>query len=57
MPDNAHARVVDHSFAAVVTTDRLGVDLVTEDSDVRKLSLHSPVHAMAVAEFALALAA
>jgi hypothetical protein len=40
-----------------MTADRLGVNLVTEDSDVRMLSHHWQVHAMTVAEFACALAA
>jgi hypothetical protein len=50
-------RPTNETFAAVMTADRLGVDLVTEDSDVRKLSRHWQVHAMTVAEFASALAA
>jgi len=40
-----------------MTADRLGVDLVTEDSDVRKLACHWQVPAITVAEFASALAA
>jgi len=50
-------RPTDETFSAVITADRLGVDLVTEDSDVRKLARHWQVHAMTVAEFACALAA
>jgi len=50
-------RPTNETFAAVMTADRLGVDLVTEDSDVSKLSRHWQVHAMTVAEFASALAA
>jgi hypothetical protein len=40
-----------------MTADRLGIDLVTEDSDARKLARHWRVHPMTVAEFAAALAA
>jgi hypothetical protein len=50
-------RPTDETFSAVMTADRLDVDLVTEDSDVRKLARHWQVHAMTVAEFASALAA
>jgi len=50
-------RPTDETFSAVMTADRLGVDLVTEDSDVRKLARHWQVNAMTVAEFACALAA
>ena len=50
-------RPTDETFSAVMTADRLGVDLVTEDSDVRKLARHWQVHAMTVVEFASALAA
>jgi hypothetical protein len=50
-------RPTDETFAAVMTADRLGIDLVSEDSDVRKLSHHWQVNAVTVAEFASALAA
>lgn len=50
-------RPTNETFSAVMTADRLGVDLVTEDSDVRKLASHWHVHPMNLAEFASALAA
>lgn len=50
-------RPTNETFAAVMTANRLGVDLVTEDSDVCKLSRHWQVPVMTVAEFASALAA
>jgi hypothetical protein len=50
-------RPTNETLSAVITADRLGVDLVTEDSDVRKLARHWHVHPMNVAEFASALAA
>jgi len=50
-------RPTNETFAAVMTADRLGIDLVSEDSDVRKLSCHWLVNAVTVAELASALAA
>jgi hypothetical protein len=45
-------RPTDETFSAVMTADRLGVDLITDDSDVRKLARHWEVQPMTVAEFA-----
>ena len=50
-------RPTNETFAAVMTADQLGVNLVTEDTDVRKLTSYWQVEAMTVAEFASALAA
>jgi hypothetical protein len=50
-------RPTNETFSAVITADRLGVDLITDDCDVRKLAQHWQVHPMTVAEFASALAA
>jgi hypothetical protein len=50
-------RPTNETFSAVMTADRLGVDLITDDSDVRTLAQHWQVHPMTVAEFASALAA
>jgi hypothetical protein len=50
-------RPTDETYAAGMTADRLGVDLVTEDSDVRKIGHPWHVAAMTIAEFACALAA
>lgn len=50
-------RPTDETFSAVMTAGRLGVDLITDDSDVRKLARHWHVHPMTVAQFASALAA
>jgi hypothetical protein len=40
-----------------MTADRLGVSLITDGSNVRKLARHWRVDPMTVAEFASALAA
>lgn len=50
-------RPTDETFCAVMTADRLGVNLITDDSDVRKLARHWQVEPITVAEFASALAA
>jgi len=50
-------RPTDETYAAGMTADRLGVDLVTEDSDVRKIGHPWHAAAMTIAEFACALAA
>jgi hypothetical protein len=50
-------RPTNETFSAVMIADRLEVNLVTEDSDVRKLARHWQVPAITVAEFASALAA
>jgi hypothetical protein len=50
-------RPTNETFSAVMTADRLGVDLITDDSDVRKLARHWEVQPMTVAEFASVLAA
>jgi hypothetical protein len=50
-------RPTDETFSAVMTAGRLGIDLITEDSDVRKLAHHWQVHPVTVTEFAAALAA
>lgn len=50
-------RPTNETFCAVTTADRLGVNLISEDSDVRRLARHWKVHVMTVAEFAAALAA
>ena len=45
------------TFCAVMTADRLGMSLITDDSDVGKLARHWHVQPMTVAEFASQLAA
>ena len=50
-------RPTNETYSAVMTAGRLGVNLVTDDSDVRKLAHHWHVHPMNVAESASALAA
>ena len=50
-------RRTDETYAAGMTADRPGIDLVTEDSDGRKIDHPWHVAAMAIAEFACALAA
>jgi hypothetical protein len=50
-------RPTNETFSAMMTADRLGVSLITDDSDVRKLTWHWQVDPMTVAEFASALAA
>jgi hypothetical protein len=50
-------RPTNETFSAVMTADRLGMNLITDDSDVGKLALHWHVQPMTVAEFASQLAA
>jgi hypothetical protein len=50
-------RPTDETLSAVITASRLGVDLITDDSDVRKLAEYWDVHAATIADFASALAA
>lgn len=50
-------RPTDETFCAIATADRLGISLISEDSDVRKLARHWQVHVMTITEFASALAA
>jgi hypothetical protein len=50
-------RPTNETFSAVMTADRLGINLITDDSDVRKLARHWHVQPMTVAELASELAA
>ena len=50
-------RPTDETLTAVMTAERLGFDLITNDCDVRKFADYLQVHAMTVADFASALAA
>jgi hypothetical protein len=50
-------RPTNETFCAVMTADRLGMSLITDDSDVGKLARHWHVQLMTVAEFASQLAA
>jgi hypothetical protein len=50
-------RPTNETIAAVMTADRLGLDLITEDSDARKLANYWHVNPMTVTEFASSLAA
>jgi hypothetical protein len=50
-------RPTNETIAAVMTADRLGLTLITEDSDVRKLANHWHVNPIAVPEFLSSLAA
>lgn len=49
-------RPTNETFSAVMTADRLGINLITDDCDVRKLARHWKVQPM-TAEFASELAA
>jgi hypothetical protein len=51
------SRPTNETFTSVLTADRLGVDLVTDDIDVRRLADHWQVATMTVADFASAIAA
>ena len=51
------SRPTDETFTAILTADRLGVDLVTDDIDVRMLADHRQVQTMTVTDFASTLAA
>jgi hypothetical protein len=51
------SRPADETFTAIVTADRLGVNLVTGDIDVRMLAGHWQVQAVTVLDFASTLAA
>jgi hypothetical protein len=50
-------RPTNETFSAVLTADRLGISLITDDPDVCKLARHWQVQLMTVAEFASKLAA
>lgn len=50
-------RPTNETFSAVMTADRLGINLITDDCDVRKLARHWQVQPITVAEFASELAA
>lgn len=50
-------RPTNETFSAVMTADQLGVSLITDDSDVRKLACHWHVPPMTVAQLASELAA
>lgn len=50
-------RPTDETYCAVMTAERLSLNLVTEDSDARKLARHHHVHPISVDELASALAA
>jgi hypothetical protein len=50
-------RPTNETLSAVITADRLGMDLITEDSDAHRLATHWQVHPISVAQFASALAA
>jgi hypothetical protein len=51
------SRPTNETFSSVLTADRLGVDLVTDDIDVRMLADHWRVGTMTIADFASAIAA
>jgi hypothetical protein len=51
------SRPTNETFTAVLTADRLGIDLVTDDTDVHKLAGHWQVQTMTVTDFASTLAA
>jgi hypothetical protein len=50
-------RPTNETFCAVMTADRLGMSLITDDSDVGRLARHWHVQPMTVTEFASQLAA
>jgi hypothetical protein len=50
-------RPTNETFSAVITAGRLDINLITEDTDVRKLAHHWQLDVMTVADFASALAA
>ena len=50
-------RPTDETLAAIIHADRLGMDLVTEDTDVRMLAGHWQVQTMTVSDLASSLAA
>lgn len=50
-------RPTDETLTAILTADRLGIDLVTEDTDVHKLAGHWQVQTMTVSDLASSLAA
>jgi uncharacterized protein YacL len=56
-PAGLIGRPTDETLTAVITADRLGVDLVTNDSDVRKLADYWQVQALTITDFASVLAA
>jgi hypothetical protein len=50
-------RPTNETLTAILTADRLGMDLVTEDTDVHKLAGHWQVQTMTVSDLASSLAA
>lgn len=50
-------RPTDETLAAILTANRLGMDLVTEDTDVHRLADHWQVPTMTVSDLASSLAA
>jgi hypothetical protein len=50
-------RPTNETFSVVMTADRLGINLITDDSDVRKLARYWHVNPMTVAELGSELAA
>ena len=51
------ARPTDETLGAILTASRLGMDLVTEDTDVHRLATHWEVQTMTVLDLASSLAA
>jgi hypothetical protein len=56
-PAGLVGRPTDETLTAVITADRLSIDLITNDSDVRKLADYWQVQALTITDFASALAA
>jgi hypothetical protein len=50
-------RPTDETLTAILTADRLGMDLVTEDTDVHRLAGHWQVQTITVSDLASSLAA
>jgi hypothetical protein len=50
-------RPTNETLTAILTADRLGMDLVTEDTDVHRLAGHWEVQTMTVSDLASSLAA